>query len=189
MHKDFDTFTPPTGFLILTITDTLDKERDSTMKPGTAIEKNSKEPLLPLVEEIRDLVQSARRTASQNVNTLQVITNFEIGRRIVEYEQEGSIRAEYGERIIWELSHRLTEELGRGFSKRNLEYIRRFYLEYRDVTPHIAQTLSAQLPVKYPPDTPIVQALPAQFVSTFTLSWSHYIFLMNIDNRDERCFY
>ena len=48
------------------------------------------EPILPLVQEIRDLVQGARRAAAQNVNTLQVITNFEIGRRIVEYEQKGS---------------------------------------------------------------------------------------------------
>ena len=120
------------------------------MKPGTAIAKTSGEPLLPLVKEIRDLVQSARRAASRNINTLQVATNFEIGRRIIEYEQQGSKRAEYGERIVRELSHRLTKELGRGFSKRNLEYIRRFYLEYRNVTPQIAQTLSAQLPAKTP---------------------------------------
>jgi len=183
------TFTPLTGFLILTSTETLDKERDSTMKPSTAIAKPSGEPLLPLVKEIRELVQSARRTASQNVNSLQVITNFEIGRRIVEFEQQGSKRAEYGERIVRELSYRLTEELGRGFSKRNLEYIRRFYLEYRDVTPQIAQTLSAQLPVKTPAKIPISQTDPAQFTPRFTLSWSHYVFLMNIDNRDERRFY
>ena len=91
------------------------------MKPRTAIAKPSEEPLLPLVNEIRELVQSARRTAAQSVNTLQVITNFEIGRRIVEYEQQGSKRAEYGKRILIELSHRLTEELGRGFSATNLE--------------------------------------------------------------------
>ena len=90
-------------------------------------------------------------------NTQQVATTFEIGRRIVEYEQQGSKRAEYGERIVRELSHRLTKELGRGFSKRNLEYIRRFYLEYRNVTPQIAQTLSAQLPAKTPTETPIGQ--------------------------------
>ena len=159
------------------------------MKPGTAIAKTSGEPLLPLVKEIRDLVQSARRAASRNINTLQVATNFEIGRRIIEYEQQGSKRAEYGERIVRELSHRLTKELGRGFSKRNLEYIRRFYLEYRNVTPQIAQTLSAQLPAKTPTETPIRQTLSAQFTPPFTLSWSHYIFLMNIDNLNERRFY
>ena len=147
------------------------------------------EPILPLVKEIRDLVQSARRTAAQNVNTLQVVTNFEIGRRIVEFEQQGSRRAEYGERIVRELSQKLTAEFGRGFSKRNLEYIRRFYLEYHDVSPQIAQTLSAQLPVRTQSETQIVQTLSAQFTPAFTLSWSHYIVLMNINNRDERRFY
>ncbi|MDO8871315.1 MAG: PDDEXK nuclease domain-containing protein [Methanoregula sp.] len=158
-------------------------------KPEKSKSPSPGEPLLPLIKEIRDLVQSARRTAAQNVNTLQVVTNFEIGRRIVEYEQKGSSRAGYGERILKELSHRLTEELGRGFSKRNLEYIRRFYLEYHDVTPQIAQTLSAQLPAKTPTETPIGQTLSAQFTPAFTLSWSHYLFLMNIDKRDERRFY
>ena len=83
------------------------------------------EPILPLVQEIRDLVQSARRAAAQNVNTLQVITNFEIGRRLVEYEQKGSRRAGYGEQILDEISQRLTEEFGRGFSSTNLRYMRR----------------------------------------------------------------
>jgi len=147
------------------------------------------EPILPLVQEIRDLVQGARRAAAQNVNTLQVVTNFEIGRRIVEYEQKGLKRAGYGERVLKELSLRLTREIGRGFSERNLKYIRRFYLEYRETVPQIAQTVSGQLPAKTTTETPIGQTLSAQFTPPFTLSWSHYIVLMNIDNRDERRFY
>jgi predicted nuclease of restriction endonuclease-like (RecB) superfamily len=177
------------------------------MKRRTNISKLPGEPLLPLVKEIRDLVQSARRAASRNVNTLQVATNFEIGRRIVEHEQEGNRRAEYGERILKELSHRLTEELGRGFSKSNLEYMRRFYLEYSETQLQITQTLSgqsaapfkeithisqkpsAELPAKVPTETSIGQTLSNLFTPRFTLSWSHYVFLMNIDNRDERRFY
>jgi len=147
------------------------------------------EPILPLVQEIRDLVQGARRAAAQNVNTLQVVTNFEIGRRIVEYEQKGLKRAGYGERVLKELSLRLTREIGRGFSERNLKYIRRFYLEYRETVPQIAQTVSGQLPAKTTMETPIGQTLSAQFTPSFTLSWSHYLLLMNIDNRDERRFY
>lgn len=58
------------------------------------------EPLLQLIKEIRDLVQQARQTASYNINTLQIVTNFEIGRRIVEFEQRGNKRAEYGGQII-----------------------------------------------------------------------------------------
>jgi len=159
------------------------------MKPGTTLPNAPGEPLLPLVKEIRELVQRARRTASQNVNTLQVSTNFEIGRRIVEFEQQGSRRAEYGGRILKELSHRLTEELGRGFSKSNLEYMRRFYLEYHDTVPQIAQTVSGQLPAKTPTEMPIMQTLSAKLTPHFTLSWSHYIFLMNINNQEERRFY
>jgi len=116
------TFTPSTGLLILTNSDSRDKECVTSMNHDTAETDPHGEPFLPLVKEIRELVQNARRVASQNINTLQVVTNFEIGRRIVEYEQRGSLRAEYGERIVRELSHRLTKEIGRGFSKRNHEY-------------------------------------------------------------------
>ncbi|HII99249.1 MAG TPA: DUF1016 domain-containing protein [Methanoregula sp.] len=142
----------------------------------------------PLVQEIRDLVQRARRAAAQNINTLQVVTNYEIGHRIVEYEQRGSKRAEYGERIVRELSQRLTEELGRGFSKRNLEYMRRFYLEYRDAAHQIPRIVPGKSPKTSVKQAPIVQTLSAQF-TPFALSWSHYVFLMNIKNRDERNFY
>jgi predicted nuclease of restriction endonuclease-like (RecB) superfamily len=159
------------------------------MKRRTNITKPAEEPLLPLVKEIRDLVQSARWSASRNINTLQVATNYEIGRRIVDYEQKGNRRAEYGERILKELSHRLTEELGRGFSKSNLEYMRRFYLEYSENLHQITQTLSGQLPAQLRTESPIRQTLSAKFIPRFTLSWSHYVFLMNIDNRDERRFY
>lgn len=147
------------------------------------------ESLLPLVQEIRDLVRSARRAAAQNINTLQVITNFEIGRRIVEYEQKGSRRAEYGKQIIIELSHLLNREFGRGFSETNLEYMRRFYREYQESATQIPQTVSGKSHEVLPNETSIRQTLSAEFAAGFTLSWSHYVFLMNIDNRDERRFY
>jgi len=147
------------------------------------------EPLLPLVQEIRDLVQRARRTAAQNVNTLQVVTNYEIGRRIVEYEQRGSRRAGYGEQILDEISHSLAEEFGRGFSSTNLRYMRRFYLEYNDSLPQIRQTMSAKSMTLVLPEAPIQQTVSAKLINRFTLSWSHYVFLMSIENRDERKFY
>jgi predicted nuclease of restriction endonuclease-like (RecB) superfamily len=147
------------------------------------------DPLLPLVKEIRDLVQSARRTAAQNVNTLQVVTNFEIGRRIVEYEQKGSKRAAYGKQTLREISIQLNKEFGRGFSATNLEYMRRFYLDYHETVPQIPQTVSGKLPITVPNEPPISQTVSDQFIPQFTLSWSHYVFLMNIDNRDERRFY
>lgn len=147
------------------------------------------ESLLPLVQEIRNLVQSARRAVTQNVNTLQVITNFEIGRRIIEYEQKGSRRAGYGEQILDEISHSLTEEFGRGFSSTNLRYMRRFYLEYNDSLPQIQQTVSAKSPATVPAKSPIQQTVSAKLTKQFALSWSHYVFLLNIGNRDERKFY
>ena len=147
------------------------------------------EPLLPLIKEIRELVQHARRTASRNVNILQVSTNFEIGRMIVEHEQKGKRRAEYGERVVRELARRLTDELGRGFSFTNLKYMRQFYLEYHETTSLIPQRVSAKSSAHTGQDASIGQTVSGQFVPGFTLSWSHYVFLMNIDNRDERRFY
>ena len=67
--------------------------------------------------------------------------------------------------------------------------MRRFYVEYHETVPQIPQTVSGKLPVRTQSETQIVQTLSAQFTPAFTLSWSHYIFLMNIDNRDERRFY
>jgi len=124
-----------------------------------------------LVEEIRRLIQSARQTAASTVNTLQVLTNFEIGRRIVEHEQQGAERAEYGKELLKELSARLTEEFGKGFSERNLEYMRKFFLLWRERLPEISQKPSAKSP------------------HPFTLSWSHYVLLLTVKNRDERAFY
>ena len=151
------------------------------------------EPILPLVQEIRDLVQGARRAAAQNVNTLQVITNFEIGRRIVEYEQKGSRRAGYGAHLLEDLSRKLTEELGRGFSSTNLKYMRQFYLEYRSAAPQIRQTLSDKSGALVQQESPIRQTLSDhlsdRFNHNFTISWSHYVFLLNIGNPDERKFY
>jgi predicted nuclease of restriction endonuclease-like (RecB) superfamily len=91
-----------------------------------------------------------------------VYTYFEIGRMIVEEEQNGKERAEYGKQILKELSKRLNAEFGKGFSQRNLEQMRQFYLIYSKT-----QTLSAE----------------------FNLSWSHYLKLMRIDNEEERGYY
>lgn len=92
-----------------------------------------------LLHEIRDLIQSARRAVAHSVDLIQVLTYFEIGRRIVEHEQGGEERAEYGKALLKELSAALTAEFGRGFSRSNLEYMRRFYLTYQDRAAQIEQ--------------------------------------------------
>jgi hypothetical protein len=83
--------------------------------------------LATLITEVRDLIQSARRSVASVVDAFQVITNFEIGRRIVEHEQKGAKRAAYGAEVLKELSARLTEEFGRGFSRSNLQNMRNFW--------------------------------------------------------------
>jgi len=160
----------------------------------------STESLTILLPQIRGIIQSARNAAARAVNTLQVLTNFQIGRLIVENEQQGSERAEYGKELVKNLAKSLTEEFGRGFSKPNLEYMRRFYLLYSGRIAGIAQTPSGQLPAgeipqtvsgKFEPD-PIGQTLSGQFTADtrpFALSWSHYVLLIGIENPAERAFY
>jgi hypothetical protein len=88
---------------------------------------------------IRDLILESRRTVVRGVNAALVWTNFEIGRRIVEHEQKGKKRAEYAESTLRQLATKLTAEFGKGYSKSNLEYMRKFYLMYKKT-----QTLSGQ---------------------------------------------
>lgn len=142
--------------------------------------------------DIRKLILSARTTVARGVDIVQVHTNFEIGRRIVEQEQRGKDRAAYGKEVIKALAERLMGEFGNGFSKSNLEYMRRFYLTYGDRGSQIAQTLSGRLtPLK------ITQTASGQFPMVpahgapkpFTLSWSHYVFLLGVKNQAERSFY
>lgn len=99
-----------------------------------------------LVAEVRSLVHSARHAAATTVNTLQVLTNYEIGRRIVEHEQKGAKRAEYGKELLKKLSTRLSEEFGGGFSPVNLSLMRKFFLTWKDrVSGQIFQTASEKL--------------------------------------------
>jgi predicted nuclease of restriction endonuclease-like (RecB) superfamily len=165
-------------------------------KKASRVQKRGKDGVSALLVEVRQLITAARNTAASTVNTLQVLTNFEIGRRIVEHEQEGEKRAEYGKELLKQLSARLTKEFGRGFSKANLEYMRRFFLEWQQRIPLIAQTASGQLADQGKsqeiPDLlghgQILQTPSAKFVP-FALSWSHYVLLMTIKDPDERSFY
>ena len=115
-----------------------------------------------IYEEIKNLLTSARENIVSNVNSTMTKTYFLIGKRIVEEEQNGNERAEYGEELIKNLSLRLSKEFGKGFSKTNLKQMKSFYLAYGK-----GQTVSDQ----------------------FKLSWSHYLILMRIENINERNFY
>jgi predicted nuclease of restriction endonuclease-like (RecB) superfamily len=158
--------------------------------------------LTALLPRVRELILSARHTAARTVNLLQVITNFEIGRLIVDQEQRGDERAAYGKALLKELSARLKAEFGRGFSEDNLSLMRRFYLVYREER-QIAETVSRKtLPADKGPAPPdpmkkfetvsresaLDRALEIS-QARFTLSWSHYVFLVGIKDVAERRFY
>lgn len=123
--------------------------------------------------QIVELLKNARQRVVQAVNHTMVLTYFEIGRMIVEEQQNGKDRAEYGKELIDELSNTLTMEFGKGFSSTNLKQMRQFYLSYSK-----GQTLSDDSKQK------------GQTLSDdFKLSWSHYLTLMRIDDESERSFY
>jgi predicted nuclease of restriction endonuclease-like (RecB) superfamily len=115
-----------------------------------------------IYDEIKSLLENARKKVLSTVNSTMTMTYFLIGKKIVEEEQNGESRAEYGKELIKNLAVQLTEEFGKGFSETNLKQMKSFYETYK-----ISQTLSDQ----------------------FKLSWSHYITLMRVKNIDERNFY
>ncbi|MCK4401075.1 DUF1016 family protein [bacterium] len=141
-----------------------------------------------LIKEIRRLITAARNAVISNINIAQVITNFEIGRRIVEHEQQGNNRAEYGKALLKDLSSRLTEEFGRGFSRSNLEYMRKFYMIYRNRLPEKCQMASGIS--KEIQTSGISQMASGKSIKqAFSLSWSQYVFLTGVKDEDTRSFY
>ncbi len=114
----------------------------------------------PMILEIRELLEKSRKNIAQQVNTELLTTYWNIGRIIVEYEQQSQLRAEYGKQTLRELSKELTREFGKGFSRSNLQNMRAFYLAYEK-----CQTPSGKL------------------------AWSHYCELLTIADEGKRSFY
>lgn len=119
-----------------------------------------------LAERIEQLIEETKKRTVATINTAMVYTYYEIGRMIVEEEQKGKLRAEYGKAVLKELSIRLTNKFGKGFSVENLDRMRYFYKTYSKTN---SSTVLTNL--------------------QFSLSWSHYLKLMRIDNPEERKFY
>ena len=113
-----------------------------------------------LVSEIRSIIETSRSNAVRSVDFCRVQMYWQIGRRIVEEEQGGQARAEYGKSLIKNLAKELEPEFGSGFGKRQLDYSKKFYLEF-----------------------PIVHTLSAQ------LNWSQYKWLLDISDKDKREYY
>ncbi|WP_281635885.1 DUF1016 N-terminal domain-containing protein [Flavobacterium marginilacus] len=151
-----------------------------------------------IFKQVAELLQNARQQVLRTVNSTMVYTYFEIGRIIVEEEQNGKDRAEYGKQLLKGLSEQLTKEFGKGFSLVNIENMRKFYLTYS-----ISETVSRIFQIQK------TQSLTGEFkfgkaqsltgvfenqktqslISFFKLTWTHYIFLMRIDDEKERRFY
>ena len=122
--------------------------------------KNQLTPNSSIILEIRELLENARKNVAQQVNTQLLTTYWNIGRIIVEYEQQNQLRADYGKQTLRELSRELTREFGKGFSRSNLQNMRAFYLAYEK-----CQTVSGKM------------------------SWSHYCELLSISDENKRGFY
>ncbi len=113
-----------------------------------------------LINQIKAIITTARDSIARQVNNELLQTYWNIGRIIVEHEQKGNLKADYGKKLLKSLSKELTKEIGKGFSVSNLQFMRRFYLEYQ-----IQQTLSVKL------------------------SWSYYCELLSVSDKDARSFY
>lgn len=141
-------------------------------------EDGYREVLASMVE----LLESARRASVRTVNCVMTATYWELGRRIVEFDQRGEERAGYGQALLESLSKDLTRRFGRGFSVRNLRSMRMFYREWP-----LRTTLSAE-----PSDTTaeIRQTLSADSAAQiFPLPWSHYLSLLRVKKKSARSFY
>ncbi len=125
-----------------------------------------------LLSSVSELLRRGRQNAAKSVNAVLTTTYWLVGRRLVEFEQRGKVRAVYGSELLKRLSGDLQSRLGRGFSERNLEQMRQFYLQWGNpqtqsadsaagIYPKISQTPSAKLSLG---DVPL-----------FSLSWSHYV--------------
>lgn len=135
-----------------------------------------------LCQKAVDLIDRARNTAIREVNLVQLLTYYTLGKWIVEVQQGGSGRAKYGKRVLETLSDALNHVFGKGYSVSTLTNIRKFYEIYKN-------RISAPLVTDFSEPNP--QPLVTKFGNDvpFRLSWTHYLILMRIQNEDERDFY
>ncbi len=138
-----------------------------------------------ILSDLSELLEKSRRLTARSVNAIMTATYWEIGRRIVEVEQKGEDRAEYGKELLKKLSKDLTNKFGRGFSADNLEKMRLFYQNYNMLEKSAtvsrksekSATLSAQ------------SFNLAEIAENFPLPWSHYALLLSCKDENERDFY
>ena len=158
-----------------------------TMENITLHNQEGKETIF--VNDLRTIVSAARDASYRMANLMQVAQNWLIGRRIVEQEQQGKIRAEYGKHVVELASQVLTKEFGQGFSETQIKSFRKFYLTFSDL--QIQQTMPAEFKSRL---RQIRQTMPAEssdngIAMPVQLSWSHYERLIRVADPDARFWY
>lgn len=138
----------------------------------------------PFYSQIVNLLQSAKSKVVRSVNQTMVFTYFEIGKMIVEEEQNGKERADYGKQLLIGLSKELTKEFGKGFSVQNIERMRYFYLAYQKSSTLLRNSKTEEKSQSLSNELENQNSQP-----NFNLSWSHYLKLMRINDENERSFY
>lgn len=146
---------------------------------------------IQLFNNIRTLVEQSKKELYTVANITLTETYFHVGRLIVEYEQQGSDRAGYAKRTLVQLSKKLIKAVGKGFSVDNLENMRRFYLSYKDrYNEHLASFRKSETVARklnsIQKSEPVARK---SGLSPFRLSWTHYVFLLKIEDETERNFY
>lgn len=168
------------------------------MKKSIELQKYS-----TLITDLASLIEQGRKVAVQYVNTALVAAYWLMGRRIVEYEQKGKERAEYGEALLKRLSDDLTKRFGKGWGEPHLRAVRQFYLIYGDIEKRYTLCSESKdngkTDIRYTPCSEIVpiELFPKKlekpslelFSALFPLSWSHYRLLMRLDEPFKREFY
>lgn len=137
----------------LTATDTLMVRYTHTIFPSYAA----------IITDIKDIISSGQKVAYNATNKAMILTYWHVGKRIVEQEQNGNERAQYGQALIDALADELTKEYGKSFSKRNLQYFRKFYIAF--------------------PDVRIVNAC------VHNLTWTHFRSLLRVSDENARLWY
>jgi predicted nuclease of restriction endonuclease-like (RecB) superfamily len=139
-------------------------------------------------DRIRDILEAACTGVVRTVNTAQVLSNWLMGREIVEEEQQGQHRADYGENLLQNLAQKLKQDFGKGYSYSNLKYMRQFYLAFPYLLTaaeigHAVSDRSLTAELSRPnPDWQPGRLHP-------NLSWTHYRTLVKVENPDARAFY
>lgn len=155
-----------------------------------------------LITDLAYLIEQGRKAAVRYVNTALSVTYWFVGKRIVQFEQKGKERAQYGESLLDKLASDLTNKFGKGFGRENLRLMRQFYLTYSRI--QISQTVSGKLLPKKSQTASGISIIPVNEIkytlsiqpniwemltAIFPLSWSHYCLLMRIDEPFKREFY